>query len=404
MARAQKHKWIFQARFRAHAFGWKSQPAITRVREAVSEIKKVARKDPILGAEGAVLFLQRVSAALERIDSSSGSMGTAVNNALHALVPIICEAPADDATRDEWLARLWQAYLDDEMPYIEALAEFWGDLCVTPRRASQWADDLAPFVRASWSRGNGYYNGTPACLSCLLAAGRHDELLALIEHAPYIWWFYRQYGVRALAALGRVDEAIEYAHASLGLNDNEAALARLCEEVLLAAGRVDEAYERYAIAGNQASSYLATFRAIARKYPEKEKHQVLTDLIASTPGEEGKWFATAKHLKLHDLAVKLAKESPCEPATLNRAARDHLETHPAFARAVALASLRWLTEGWGYEITSADVHAAHDYAMRAAEALGRQAETRAAIIEIISGSGSSDNFVLQVLGSLLGLR
>ncbi len=119
---------------------------------------------------------------------------------------------------------------------------------------------------------------------------------------------------------------------------------------------------------------------------------------------QGKWFATAKHLKLHDLAVKLAKESPCEPATLNRAARDHLETHPAFARAVALASLRWLTEGWGYEITSADVHAAHDYAMRAAEALGRQAETRAAIIEIISGSGSSDNFVLQVLGRLLGLR
>ena len=271
MARAQKHKWIFQARFRAHAFGWKSQPAITRVREAVSEIKKVARKDPILGAEGAVLFLQRVSAALERIDSSSGSMGTAVNNALHALVPIICEAPADDATRDEWLARLWQAYLDDAMPYIEALAEFWGDLCVTPRRASQWADDLAPFVRASWSRGNGYYNGTAACLSCLLAAGRHDELLALIEHAPYIWWFYRQYGVRALAALGRVDEAIEYAHASLGLNDSEAALARLCEEVLLAARRVDEAYERYAIAGNQANSRLATFRAIARKYTRQRE-------------------------------------------------------------------------------------------------------------------------------------
>ncbi len=118
---------------------------------------------------------------------------------------------------------------------------------------------------------------------------------------------------------------------------------------------------------------------------------------------QGKWFATAKHLKLHDLAVKLAKESPCEPATLNRAARDHLETHPAFARAVALASLRWLTEGWGYEMTSADVHAAYDYAMRTAEALGRQAET-AAIIEIISGYGSPENIVRQVLDRLLGLR
>lgn len=33
----------FRARFRANAFGWKSQPAITRVREAVAEIKKVAQ-------------------------------------------------------------------------------------------------------------------------------------------------------------------------------------------------------------------------------------------------------------------------------------------------------------------------------------------------------------------------
>jgi len=52
------HKWIFRARFRRNAFGWRSQPAIKRVREAVSEIKKIARKDPLLGAEGAVLLLQ----------------------------------------------------------------------------------------------------------------------------------------------------------------------------------------------------------------------------------------------------------------------------------------------------------------------------------------------------------
>ena len=32
------HKWAFKARFRARAFGWKSQPALTRVREAVAEI------------------------------------------------------------------------------------------------------------------------------------------------------------------------------------------------------------------------------------------------------------------------------------------------------------------------------------------------------------------------------
>lgn len=50
------HRWEFKARFRRRAFGWNSRPAIERVREAVSEIKKVARRDPVLAAEGAVLF------------------------------------------------------------------------------------------------------------------------------------------------------------------------------------------------------------------------------------------------------------------------------------------------------------------------------------------------------------
>lgn len=33
---------------------------------------------------------------------------------------------------------------------------------------------------------------------------------------------------------------------------------------------------------------------------------VLSHLIETTPGEEGKWFATAKTLKRFDLAVRLA--------------------------------------------------------------------------------------------------
>jgi len=60
-----------QGRFRRNAFGWKSQPAIQRVKQAVSEIKKVARTDPLLAADGAVAFIERISPALERVDSSS---------------------------------------------------------------------------------------------------------------------------------------------------------------------------------------------------------------------------------------------------------------------------------------------------------------------------------------------
>ena len=61
------HAWEFKARFRRHAFGWKSQPAITRIKQAVAEIKKVAKTDAVLAAEGAVMFLERVSPALEHV-------------------------------------------------------------------------------------------------------------------------------------------------------------------------------------------------------------------------------------------------------------------------------------------------------------------------------------------------
>lgn len=120
MPQIEKHKWQFKARFRKAAFGWKSGPAITRVKEAVSEIKKVARQDRLLGAEGAVVFLEKLSPALEHVDSSSGAIGTAVNNAITALVPIIANAPADTKTRHTWLERLFDALQADE---VRALPE-----------------------------------------------------------------------------------------------------------------------------------------------------------------------------------------------------------------------------------------------------------------------------------------
>ena len=47
MSSRTKQSWTFRARFRRHAFGWRSQPAIKRIKEAVAEIKKAARKDPV---------------------------------------------------------------------------------------------------------------------------------------------------------------------------------------------------------------------------------------------------------------------------------------------------------------------------------------------------------------------
>lgn len=401
MSKSERYRWQFASRFRRNAFGWRSHPAIQRVREAVSEIKRVARRDPVLGAEGAVLFLEKVSAALEQVDSSSGAIGTAVNHAIEELVPIIAKAPVDLDQRTKWLDRLWDAYVADAIPYIETLGDFWGELCVTKELASVWANNLIEPLRATW-RGRGtsaYFQGTPVCLSSLLAAGRYQELLDLLEIAPFVCWADRQWGVRALAAMGKSAEALRYAEASRGLNDHPDTIARACEEILFSSGRADEAYERYALVANRSGSYLTTYRAILRKYPHKDPVRILRDLAARTPGDHGKWFAAAKEAGFLELAMELAKESPCDPKTLTRAARDFIETNPVFALEAGLAALHWLEKGYGYEITGADVWAAYSNTIKAAERLDRRDEVR----DRISASIDNKGFVARVLGRELGL-
>ena len=351
------------ATFWRHAFGWRSDTPIQRIKEALSEIKQVARKEPLLAAEGAVTLLEKLSPALAQVDSSSGALGSAVNKAIDTLVPLIVKADVEPKLRQRWLNRLWQALQDDEIPYLDLLGDYWGELCVTPELASHWANEFMPVVESIWSLaapGHGYFKGTSACLASLYAAGRFDELLALIDRAPFKWWHNRRWGVKALAAMGKKAEAIRYAEDSRGLNDPGWQIAEACEAVLLSSGLAEEAYRRYAIAANQGTTNLATFRAITKKYPHVPPEQVLQDLIAGTPGAEGKWFAAAKEAGMFELAAELAHTSPTDPRTLTRAARDFATEQPQFALNAALSALRWIARGHGYEITGADIlDAAH---------------------------------------------
>lgn len=394
------HKWNFKSRFRRHAFGWRSQPAITRIRQALAEIRKIAKDAPLLAAEGAIAFLERLSPALENVDSSSGAIGSAVNNAIADLVPIIATAPADTKTREVWLERLWEAYQNDEIPYIERLGDHWGDLCASEATASAWADRLVGIVRQAWDPDpglRGYFKGTTNCLSALVAAKRYDDVLALLEIAPYKTWQYRQYGVKALAELGTKADAIRYAEESRGLNDSPAQIARACEEVLFSSGLTDEAYQRYGLAANQAGTYLATFRAVAAKYPHKTAIDILSDLVTTTPGEEGKWFAAAKEAGLYEEALALAGRSPCDPRTLARAARDYAESQPGFAVGAGLLALHWLVQGYGYEITGADVWAAYASTMKAAERDGSITAVKERIRSLMRSNGQGRGLVTEVL-------
>ena len=369
MSNQREHKWIFPARFRAGAYSWKSSKlACQRLREAVSEVKKVAKKEPNLAAEGAVRLIEKLWPALEHVDSSSGALGSAVNKALDQLLPVIINAPADAKARQQRLERLWQAMEDDGVDYLALVGDRWGEVCGSVETANQWAEELMPTMRSCWADPNpgNYFHGATACLSCLVVAERYQDLLDLLALDRKRFWHYRRYGVEALLAMGKKSEALQYAEASRGLNQPDAAIDQACEEILISSGLYDEAYRRYGLRAAQGNSYLARFRAVAKRYPMIAPAGILSDLINTTPGEEGKWFATAKDLKLYELALQLAEKSPCEPKTLTRAAKDLLESEPAFAFGSAMAALRWLNEGWGYEVTTIDVIDAYELALAAA--------------------------------------
>lgn len=397
------HPWAFRARFRRTAFGWKgSKLAIERIHDALTEIRAVARHDPATAAEGAVLFLEKLSPALNQIDSSSGALGNATYAAVQELVPIICSAPVDTALRKKWLDRLFEAIQEDDPPYIESLGDHWGDLCATTELASNWADQLLPTQRSvlrERKRGTyAFFSGTTLCYSALFKAGRHDELLELLAHDPHPIWQYMVWGARVLAARGQVDEAIAYVRERACTNTSLETIARFAEEQLLKAGRRAEAFDRYALLANQSNSNLSTFRALAKKYPELAPDRLLGHLTASTPGEPGKWFATAKTLKLFERATQLAWASPCDPKTLTRAAHDHLAKKPEFAMQAALAALHWMSMGHGYELTGLDVHEAHRLAIEAAAEAQQTEQAQAVIDQLLAPDRPTSAWLRRSLG------
>ena len=391
-------------RIRPKSFSWKSSRlAVKRIKEAVTEIKSVARKDAIGAAEGAVRLIERLSPALEHVDSSSGSLGSAVNTAIDELVPLIAVAAVTPPTRQKWLERLFAAHEDDGVPYIETLTDYWSELCVTKDIAGVWADRLIGITSMALSPDKslrGHFHGTTACLSALLRAERYAELSELLSTEKF--WAYKRWAVKALAAQGKGAEAIRVAESSRGPWTSETDVNRLCEGILLSSGLVEEAYQRYGLYAHRAGTYLATFRAVSKRYPTIEPAKILADLVKASPGDEGKWFATAKEVGLYELALDLVQSSPCDPKTLARAARDFAIKQPAFARGSGLAALQWLVRGHGYEITSLDVWGAYHSTLKAAEELGTVNETKDTIRKFVT-SEATGGFVRQTLGRELGL-
>ena len=357
----------------------------------------MGKTDPVLAAEGAIRLIEKIWPALQQVDSSSGMLGGAVAETVHEVIQYPIEAQVDLKTREKWLERLWQAYQEDGVDYTVEVSERWGELCGSNEVRQKWLEDLLPFLEASWfgSEKSSYFRGQTACLSCLLESGRHQELIDLVKRHSSRLWHTHRFVVKALLALGRPEEALEYADQLRGPYASGSVIDRECEAILLAIGKRQEAYSRYGLFANRRGTGVATFRAISDKYPEKDPREILHDLIRLSPGTEGKWFATARQIGFVELAVKLAQTSPCEPRTLNRAAEDLLKDNPAASLQIAMSSLRWMCEGAAYELTGIDVYSACFSAMKAADTMGRGDETARQIASLTKRHPFVSNFCRQ---------
>ncbi len=328
------HRWAFKARFRARAYGWRgSALAIKRLKEAVREINSVAKSDPVLAAEGCVSLMERLWPALEGIDTSSGALGGAVHRTLDELIPVLISAPADVLTRSAWLERLFQAVMDDGVQYLSPVEDRWGEIAVYPELMIEYAERLRALIWRVWVEEppGGHVIGTAICLSCLLERGRYGDLIELLACARMRWWHWHRFGAEALARQGEWDAAIAYADGCRSPQGNDDRwIDRFCEDVMIKSGRADEAYHRYGLRAATGPTYLAVYRETVKRYPERDRRQVLLDLIEAR-GDRGKWFAAAKDAGFLEVALVCARDFTAEPATLVRAARDFAAKEPKFA-------------------------------------------------------------------------
>jgi hypothetical protein len=351
---APVQKWQFKARMRARSYNWRGTALATaRLKAAVSEIKKVAKTDPVAAGDGVVSLMERIWPAFQDIDTSSGALGTAVSRTLDELIPILIAAPADHAITSTWLERLFEAVQNDGVQYLAPVEDRWGEIARYPDLINDYADRLLWVVRRAWANHKGfeYVSGTAICLSCLLEAGRYAELQELLATRRSKFWSWHRFGAEALVRQGLWEAAIAFAESVRDTANSpyeDRSIDRFCEDLLIRHGRSNEAYRRYGLVAAGGTTNLATFRALTKRYPDRDRRQTLIDLI-KTRGDKGKWFAAAKDAGFLDIALECAELSGVDPSTLVRAARDFCDKEPRFAAVVGLLAIRHLLAGGGYD-------------------------------------------------------
>ena len=392
---AASRKWQFKTKFRTSAYGWRgSKLAISRLKEAASEIRAVAKSDPVAAGDGVVALMERIWPAFQDIDTSSGALGSAVAGTLNELIPILADAPADHATRSKWLECLFEAVQNDGVEYLAPAEDRWGEIARYPDLIDEYADRLIGIVRRAWSDHQSFQHvvGTSICLSCLLEAGRYSDLEGLLAIRRTKFWSWHRFGAEALVRQGLWEAAIAFAEGVRDTSNSryeDRSIDRFCEDILIRHGRADEAYRKYGLRAASGTTNLSIYRSLVRAYPDRDRRQTLLDLI-ETRGDKGKWFAAAKDSGLLDIAIECAALHGVDPSTLVRAARDLCGNEPRFAATVALLAVTHLLAGGGYDPRVSEAEDAVRHLIAAARQINAVDWARRELVKLAEGPCSAD--------------
>lgn len=102
--------------------------------------------------------------------------------------------------------------------------------------------------------------------------------------------------------------------------------------------------------------------------------------------------------------IRASRITALSRSRLSLTVLDHGDDQPAFALAACLLAVYWLAQGYGYEITSADVWAAYSTTIKLAERMGKADGARSDISRIAASVQGGANLVARILGRELGLR
>ena len=370
-AQGMTHDWLF-TRYLHHQTLAEGDPAraVTRLREAVAEIRTVAATQPLVAGEGIIELYERLVRATRHDDSCARRVSMAIADTVQALCPVLRTAPADAATRGRWVERLVLAIRDDEAACLLPVEERWPDLVGDMPLLESWLNRLLPDVRTALKRQDPTGAvGAVLCLSSLLALARYRALKSLLDLLRQPCWSYHRYWAEALLQQEKPADALAWVEAMFARHPDPRQ-QRWCEDLLIALGREEEGYQRYGIVNRHETTYLARYRALVKTYPTRERRQLLRELMERAGAPRSVWFATARQAGFLDMALDCAHAGAVDPRTLSRAAHATVNTHPAFAVPIALLAVAAYLRGEAMRIQQQEIDQAVDTVIYAATTLG----------------------------------